>query len=46
MNDFARGFAEGFREAGRVRSGRRAWPALAVALGGAIAIYALVRMAA
>lgn len=41
--DFVSGFREGFRESGRLMARHRWLPAAAVMLGGAIAIYALVR---
>lgn len=43
LRDFGAGFRDGFREAGRPRLARRVAP-LGVLLGGAVAIYAIVRL--
>lgn len=43
LRDFGGGFRDGFREAGRPRRANRA-AVLGVLLGGAVAIYAMVRL--
>jgi hypothetical protein len=42
--DLVSGFRDGWRDSGRVMRRRRFIPAAAVLVGGAIAIYALVRL--